>query len=193
MRAFRVLPTTILVLGLSVACSKDATGPTINLSQAEVTQLLGEVSAAISTVNMGFTVARNTGGPAIPLVPDPFRSPATNIGATVDCAGGGTVSAAGSVSGTATINFDVTFAFNACKTTNYTVGGSLRFFGSASTTPTTVALTETMRGTLTVRATDGRSGSCAVDFTMSVNGPPTGPTVTASGTVCGFRASATVT
>jgi hypothetical protein len=193
MRSIRVLPTTVLVLGLFVACSKDATGPSISLSQSEVAQLFTEISDAMSSVNMGFIVGRSTGGPAISLRPGPNLSPMPGINATVTCPNGGSASAVGSVSGTTTVNFDVTFGFSACKTTSFTVGGSLRFSGSVASTATTLTMTETVRGTLTVNASNGRSGSCAVDFTITMSDAPSGSTVTASGTVCGIKASGTVT
>jgi hypothetical protein len=194
MRATRVMPTTVLLLGLSVAaCTNDTTGPSISLSQAEVSQLFSEVSDAMSSVNMGFIVSQSAGGPAISLRPGPNLSPMPGVSATVSCPNGGTASAVGNFSGTTAISFDVTVGFSACKTTNFTVGGALRFFGSASQTQTTFSLTETVRGTLNVNASNGRSGSCAIDFTITVSGSPANPTIAASGMVCGINASGTVT
>lgn len=193
MRGIRVIPTTVLALGLSLtACKSDSTGPSVSLSQAEVSQLFTEVSSALSSVNIGFIVSQNAGGPALSLRPGPDLSPMPGVSATVSCPGGGSASATGSFSGTTTVSFDVTFGFSACKTTNFTVGGSLRFFGSASSTATSLSLSETVQGTLTVNASGGRSGSCAVNFTVTVSGPLATPTVTATGTVCGVNASGTV-
>lgn len=194
MRAIRVIPTAVLLLGLSAAaCKNDTTGPSISLSQAEVSQLFSEVSDAMSSVTMGFIVTQSGGGPAMSLRPGPGLSTMPGVSATVNCPSGGSVSASGNFSGTTTVGFDVTFSFSSCKTTNFTVGGSLRFFGSASETQTTISLTETVRGTLNVNASNGRSGSCAIDFTITVSGSPANPTITASGMVCGINASGTVT
>ena len=192
MRLTRIAPALALALSFSASgCSKDSTGPAIGLSQTEVAGLFTEITAVTDLINVGFSLTKGaSGGPLFSARPS--FSALVPITGSVNCPGGGNVSASGNYSGTTTVTFDATFAFNACKTTNYTVGGSFRFFGSFSQTQTTISEQLTVTGTLTVNASGGRSGSCTINFTVTVSGSLSSPTVTVTGTICGVNASGTV-
>ncbi len=199
MRLTRPCPAVaaILALVLSANACGNPTGNTITLTQAEVSEVFAEMSAALSSGG-GINLSRTTqAGPVLQPAPIVSSAAAGDINATVSCTGGGSVNVAGTVNGagTSSASFDLTESFNSCKTTHFTVGGSLRYTGSISTSPTSLTFQETTKGDLSVSHTDGRSGNCHIDFSVNGSfnsGTGTG-TVTASGTICGVEANAIVT
>ncbi len=165
----------LIALAYAVACSghDNATGPLIGLSQSEVASLADEASA---------------------LMPSPNLSGSGSTSASADCPGGGSISANGTYSATATTGtLDLTYTFDACKGTLYTVSGPLRIQGTATGTATALSMQASFKGTLAVSTTDGRSGNCIVDFTVATTitqGTVT-PTYTVSGSACGVNVSGT--
>lgn len=181
----------LVVLSLAVgACSKSATtAPAIALSQAEVGTLFTEIGAVMDSMSgLSFSRTANlSGSPLMSVVPGPSFSAMGPISGSANCPNGGSASASGSVSSTtSTETFDVTATFNGCKTAHYTVGGSFRENGSVNAT--TFAGSVTVSGNLSVTAADGRSGSCAMNFTVTFSST----TATATGSICGVSASGTV-
>jgi hypothetical protein len=185
--------TTLVAAGLFAgACgSKDSTGPSISLSQGEVFVLAGELGDVISAVTL--VSARTSGGPLLSLVPGPNFRTEGPISQTVNCPMSGTATASGTFGSTTTTETaDMTFAFNACKTSHYLTGGSVRVTGNAASTPTTLSIHGTFAGTLTVTASDARSGNCQMDFTVNGSATQTSNlTYTASGNACGVNVAGT--
>jgi hypothetical protein len=190
MKATRIAAVTALVaLGLSVgACgSKDVTGPTISLSLEEVYALANELGSTMSSLSLSL---RARLGPAFSIVPGSSMSPTSPINATVSCPDGGNASAAGSYGGTTAVTADVTLTYTGCKTAHYLTNGSIRVTGSGTSTPTDASGQATVSGALTVTTSDGRAGSCEIDFTVtgSASGADT-PAFTMSGRACGANVS----
>ncbi len=192
MRITRFAPVLGLAL-VAAACSSDK-GPTtpattITMTDAEVTQLFTEVGSVFDSLS-GIVLNRTANvpnGPLMSIVPGPNFSALGNISGSGPCPAGGTASVSGNAGGTApTMTFDVTATFSGCKTTNFTVGGSFRETGSINTS--TFAGSVTVTGSLSVSTTDGRSGSCGMNFTVTF----TSMSATATGTICGRNASGTV-
>ena len=150
---------SVAVALFACGCKNDSTAPSVSFSQAEVTLWMSEIARA------------STG---VVLSPGPIH-------ASRGCPGGGTSSVEGSVSGTTTQTYSWTNTYSACKTASYTTDGSWLATGSADDTTMTLRTS----GTLTVTASGGRSGTCALDIT-SVSGG----TATITGTICGFSANA---
>jgi hypothetical protein len=189
MRLTPIVPAAALALGLfASACKKDSTSPTIALTQTEVSELFAELSAALDSANINFS--RVGRGPMFSVFPGPSFSAMPSVSVTANCPAGGNVSVMGSASSTTTSEtFDITEAFNSCKTTHFTVGGSIRATGSFTYTQTSISGNEAVKGSLSVNATDGRSGSCPIDFSVTFVGTSGSPTITTSGTICGISAS----
>jgi hypothetical protein len=164
----------LAALACALGCGHEGpTGPTISLSQAEVVTLADEVGD---------------------LMPTPLVDAPGPINATAACPGGGNISAAGSVGATnTTVTLDMTYTFTSCKSAHYTVSGPLRVRGSASSTATELSLQARFTGTVAVGTSDGRSGNCGVDFTVSttVGQSTANPTYTISGSACGVNVSGT--
>ena len=162
-------------LACAFGCSghENPTGPTVSLSQAEVVTLADEVGSLMPSPNLGTPGSTN---------------------ASAACPGGGSISATGSYSATSTTaTLDVTYAFNSCKSTHYTVSSPLRVRGSATSTGTQLSMQASFKGTVAVSTSDGRSGNCGVDFTVSttVGQSTANPVYTISGTACGVNVSGT--
>ncbi len=198
MRPSRFAPLiAVAVLAVnSGACSKSSsTAPAITLSQTEVGQLFLEIDSVLTA--MGGPALSQTANlkasPLLSLVPGPSFNVMSPISGSASCPAGGTASMSGSASSTTTSeSFDITATFNSCKTSSYTVGGSFRETGNASFTSTTISGTISVNGSLSVNASGGRSGTCAIGFTVTVSGSLTAPTVTATGTICGVNATGVV-
>lgn len=192
MRASRIALLVSLVIAPG-AC-KDGLGPAISLSQSEVTQMFTELWGSAQTAPLvrmnvrdlgsGIRALRSLRGTSsISASPVPFA-------ATVPCAVGGSESISGSFDTTATTAAaDVTLALDACRTANYTVGGSLHMVLNATSTASLVSIQATFKGAFTVSASGGRSGSCAIDLAYAETATVSSDTRTLSGTVCGYSAN----
>jgi hypothetical protein len=190
MQAARMSAAAALVaVGAAVAAcgSKDATGPAISLSLEEVRGLASELSGAMNAMNVNF---RTGGSSVFSIVPGPSFSVTGQINTTVSCPGGGTASAAGTSGGTTTLTADVTLTYTNCKTAHYLTNGSVHATGNGTTTATSASGQSTAQGTLKVTASDGRSGTCAIDLSASASMTQTSqPTYTVSGSACGANVS----
>jgi hypothetical protein len=145
----------------------------MGLSQAEIVTLADEVGD---------------------LMPTPLVDAPGPVNASAACPGGGSISAAGSLSATSTtVTLDATYTFDSCKSAHYTVSGPLRVQGSATSTGTQLSMQASFKGTVAVSTSDGRSGNCGVDFTVSttVGQGTANPTYTISGSACGVNVSGT--
>jgi hypothetical protein len=193
MRSKLIATVAALVASLSVgACgSRDATGPTISLSLEEVYALANELGGVMNSMSLSL---RASGSSAFSILPGPGFSAAGPITSTARCPGGGTASATGSYSGTTTVTADVTLTYSGCKTAHYVTSGSVRASASATSTETTASGQATVGGTLRVTASDGRSGTCEVDFTATGSASASQanrPAFTISGAACGANVSGT--
>jgi hypothetical protein len=165
---------------------KDSTAPQIELTEAQVDDLMDAFSA-LGTADVG--TAANMAALVV------------NVGSTIDCPNGGSRSETGSMNineETGSLSITATQDFAACKAMSST-GRLWTFDGSPSLTSTfnmTVNQTTnafTMQGTQTgglMVASDLGSGVCNFDLTTSMTGTPgANETMTIagsiSGTVCG--------
>jgi hypothetical protein len=170
---------------LTLSCS-DSTGPTIALTDEEVGQLFVVISSLSGGVD---------GGGLLPPPMRPAGAPngtTSTVTLTSDCEGGGTVSLSGTATeNTTSASFDITESFATCTSDPFTIAGSLRYTGNITApNDSTFTLNATMKGGIDVTHTDGRSGRCPINFTMtlSINGQEIN--VNSSGTICGRNASA---
>lgn len=193
----RCMFAALAVAAISLAGCGSSTEPAaITMSQADVELLFSELDSAFAgTVSFTRMAPTTPGGrPSFIRVPPAassltLRPSLTTISQTNNCNNGGSVAVSGTDNVTSsTDNFDITTSFNGCKTPHFTVGGSLEFKGSATDNGSTFSLSLTVNGTLDVNTSDGRSGSCPINFTVSGDQN----SVTASGTICGVSANGTV-
>ena len=172
MRITKVLSGAILALAFAVAACGDSTGSgSVTLTAAQASSIWAD---AFAEYGQAFATGLQNGSVTTSGNTDTFNATAT-------CSGGsGTVKVTGSVSGSGSSEtWNLTEAFTACKGTTYTFDGSLTWTG----TSTSVHIT----GTLTLSG--AASGSCAVDFSVTINSAGTGGT--ASGTICGTTINVT--
>jgi hypothetical protein len=113
---------------------------------------------------------------------------------TSSCPGGGSVTVSGNVDANSSGGtFDITETISGCVVTSdgvaFTVNGdpNIRITGDVTVNQTaqTVDIDMSMKGGFSYSADDGRSGSCAVDVSISV----TGTSASVTGTVCGQSVS----
>src|SRR5690242_3360386 len=197
MRISRVLAGATVAMGLAVAGCGDSTGggaSTVTISNTEALEMWTEVGEAISA---GFSAsASRQGGPALSRMSLPELDKLVTINASANCPSGGTVGISGSetANGATGASFDFTLAFTTCKTTHFTLGGSMEYKGSETfTSQTSFNISYTVTGSVTVSASDGRSGTCGFDFTVTVSASGGSPTATVSGTFCGLQANTVIT
>ena len=190
MKPMRIAVVTALVaLGLAVgACgSRDATGPTISLSLEEIYALADELGGALRSMSLSL---RASGALTFSIVHGPSLASTGPIDATASCPDGGNVSAAGSYSDTTAVTADVTLTYTGCKTAHYLTSGSVRATGSGTSTPTASSGQAAVAGALTVTASDGRTGVCEIEFTVTGSASGAGtPAFTVSGRACGANVS----
>ncbi len=174
MRSNRIAAATALValsLGSGACASKDATGPSIGLSQEEVFNLAGELGNVMTSANL------------VSLQPGPIHM-------TVGCVNGGTAAANGSYAGTTTVTADVTLGYDGCRTAHYATSGSVRVTGGGVSTDSSLAANATFAGTLSVVTSDGRSGSCEIELTVTAGVSQTEQLAyTVTGAACGVNVS----
>jgi hypothetical protein len=180
MRPLRAVATTcVAAASLSLGCSD--LGEPITLNSSEAFLLYQEINviflqAHLDRMSLGLSVtargALPRGGMSL--------SELTTLHGFVNCAGGGRVLIDGNDTSTEQRQqFDLNVTYQACVTTDFELDGPYHQIVQA---PTLMSSTTTGTGDLdvSVRA-DGRSGTCHLDFTYTVEAT----TVTATGTICG--------
>ena len=170
---------SVALVAFSLAACGDSTGPSANLTEEQVGDMLDAMSAVS---NFG-----SVPGTAMAVV---------TVSETVDCPNGGTATASGTVTentlaGTATVQF--TQSFNGCKATSsagrvWTFDGNPNIVTNLATTynATTGAysITGTQVGGIKVSSEVG-SGSCDINITISFSGDPNSFNGSISGSACG--------
>ena len=210
-RSFR-LSSVFAGLALAAAgCGGD--GPTETtgdpLAEAEVQELAGDIFAGMSGYFTGnFSAQRQS-----VLLPEGLSlnlmSPVP-VSLTIDesgpCGGDGTATVNGSVDGTVddqtgagSLEFDITHGFTNCQVVgelhtyvvsgepNIRLTGRFEFDGGQ-----TFSGTFDLVGGFGFSVDDGRSGTCGVDVSASINVNGTSLTTTATGTVCGVSVNNTL-
>ncbi len=189
----------VVVFGVSVgACSKSAsTAPTGTPTQAQVAQMFSElsaVSASVSTVGFTRTGTGSTGG-GVAGVPHLAYDRLAAISATASCPVSGTVAVSGNVNPTTSgVSFGITDTWSACQTAHFLVNGSDSENGAFTVTSggsPTISGSFTETGALTVSGPVWQ-GNCAINVTLTLSGPTSGPTVSWTGTMCGANVSGSV-
>jgi len=181
MSAHLLRRAAVALVAFTIAACGDSTGPSSNLTQEQVSDLLDAMSAVSSYGSIP--------GTALAVV---------TTSETVDCPNGGTAAVNSTVNenptaGTATIQ--VTQIFSGCKATSshgrvWTFDGDPNIVTSVSTTynATTGAFSVngTQKGGIKF-ASDLGSGSCAVDLTVTFSGNETSFNGSVSGSACGHN------
>ncbi len=201
----RTVLTALLGAVLFMAACNDG-GPTgVNegdeLTPVETNEIFAEIFNELAGL---FLLGGVGGGPQLAVGPTLIGIAPVTVSQTINesgsCEGGGTVTVTGSISGdideqaqTGTVTLDVTETINNCVVvtstgTTFTVNTSppIRMTGDFTITQTSFSLAFDITGGFTFTGSDGRSGSCLIDVSMSAT--VTGTTVaqeSVSGTVCG--------
>jgi hypothetical protein len=199
MRFARLIPAASVVLALGVAGCGDSTSggaSTVTITNTEALEMWSEVGDAIGSAFAQGSASR-MGGPALSRMSLPELDKLVSINVSANCPSGGTVGVSGSenATGTTGASFDFTLAFTTCKTTHFTLGGSLEYKGSETASASSFNISYTVTGSVTVTATDGRTGTCGFDFTVTVTSGAnaSNATVSVSGTFCGLQANSVIT
>lgn len=200
------LRTTILstfALGLTLgvtACGSDPLGVNAGdqLDAAEIQSVLDAMSAAFaggSTLSGPAAGSGPSSGPAAVPIDQSF-----DLSAACEA---GTVGLSGSVKGQVddqtlegTLSMQLTWRLNDCvvssETTSFTVNHDpeIKFTGDFDFSQDEISISGTEKGGFRFAATDGRTGSCAIDLTFSAtyNAAAQSATNTVSGTICGLSA-----
>src|SRR5438128_2424611 len=158
MRLSRIVSGASLALAFAVAGCGDSTGSgtnSITMSNAEVLEMYAEINAALAGAN--FSASKTAGGVSLSRVFLPELDKAVSISATVQCTPSGSVGVSGSSDESTTGgSFDITETFTACKTTHFTLGGSLNYAGNVAATSSSFTFNLTIKGDVSVSASDGR-------------------------------------
>jgi len=177
---------TVAALALSLAgCGDSITGP-LTLSAADTKLLYQEISTTFSRAEL------QRSAPLDRTAPKGFNlSAAVTIGLTVQCESGGSANFSGTDTSTPTTpGYDASVTYSACQTEHFKVDGNYHQTVVTATTGAATSITTTGVGDLTVKVlAGGATGTCHVDFTLSVGSG----TITATGTICGVAAAGTLT
>ncbi|HEY2824433.1 MAG TPA: hypothetical protein VGI83_02710 [Gemmatimonadales bacterium] len=178
-------PLLSILAALSLAACSDApTGP-VTLTAADMKLLYQEIATTFSRADLARTAAPGHTPNGLSL------DEMATIGLTVQCTGGGSANFSGTDTSTPTAPaYDASVTYSACATEHFEVSGNYHQTVVTQATATSSSITTTGSGTLTVKVlADGRDGTCAVDYTISVGSGG----ITATGTICGVAASGTLT
>ena len=195
MFALRHRPLALLVgaaLLTAVACS-DSTAPNGTLTPEETRELALQMGVTFADGLSGSAAASSAGGPRFNAIPAPFSG---SVDFTVPCPRGGNTRVTGTFSGTvdestesATVDVSATTRPNDC---GHDVHGKIiRVTGSLTATAHAEIANGVPVGTHTAslvgefewRASDGRRGTCAVNYNATANYTTNVATVT--GNFCG--------
>ena len=196
------IPAAFAALALlTAACGDSPTATTGDaLTEAEVMEIAQDVFNGVGEMFSGIGPQRSAILPAglhlSIMSPVPINITVNESG---PCGGDGTASVSGSIEGTldnetgaGNLEFDVTQSATNCvivgATHSYTVSGepNLHLTGSfESDGGDTFSGSFSLVGGLTFEVNDGRTGTCGVDVTVTVNATGTSFSGTASGTMCG--------
>lgn len=184
MRLSKLVSCASLGLALAVGGCGDAAGggTPISLNTTEVSQLFSEIFSIFDQADI--SAQRAAPGLLLSRVPRITLDRQVTITDNINCANGGTAAFSGTEASDAS-SLDVTVTFTGCKTTHYTVGGTFH----EALSVTSAKITVTGDGTLDVTTADGRSGSCTIDFEVSITLSGNSESVVVTGTVCGVNAS----
>lgn len=189
---------TVAMLAVLSACGGDDDPLGVNSGDPLTEEEIEAVFFAISDAFAELSFAPAQAGPARATV-----SVSESFSGSAPCAEGGSISANGSVSGTAddeTFVLDLAYQLrmtpSACavptETNTVTLDGSpyLQLDMDFLLTETVIDVTGSYSGGIAFTSSDGRSGSCAfdVDFSVNANLDAQSGTSSASGTVCGVSA-----
>lgn len=200
-RSFRI-PALATAVALAAGACGD--GPTETsgdpLSEAEVQEVAAEIFAELSGIFSGDFSPRQSA--LLPAGLNLSVTASVPIHVTIDesgpCGGDGTASVSGSIdgqvddaSGEGNLEFDITQGFNDCviegELHSYTVSGqpNIHLTGSFEAAEQSLSGSFTLVGGFAFTVDDGRSGTCGVDVTATVNISGDSFSSTAQGTVCG--------
>lgn len=193
-RSLRVLSLCLVTIPLA-SCGRsptDAGGD--RLTQQESLALYSELSLAVS---QALTSVSSTQSPA----QAPSATSTTfsgSIDSTVPCTAGGTGTVTGSYNGsydaqvtTYSYSYDLTMDFNSCQSsgqgTQFTITGdpNLTISGDFNWTGTTYDYTYTEQGGIAFTTSDGRSGSCQINYSSTATYDGTKLSVNLQGSICG--------
>jgi hypothetical protein len=191
--SLRAVPLALLATFVA-ACGKSPTEGGDQLTQQESLALYAEVSLAISQAlaNVSYS-APPAGGPS--ATSTPFGGSMSYSGA---CSAGGSVSVSGSYDGSYdtdvsnyAYNYTMTMDFAACQSNaqsgEFSIGGdpNLVVTGSFSWTGTTYHYTYSEQGGVSFQTSDGRSGSCQINYSATADYNGTTASVNLNGNICG--------
>jgi len=177
------------------SCGKSPTDAgSDQLTQQESLALYSEISVAISQALANVSYS---GSPARApsAAPTAFSG---SINSNTACTAGGTSTVTGSYNGTYdaqvtdyTYSYDMTMDFNSCQSSGqasqFTINGdpNLTIKGDFHWTGTTYDYTYTEQGGVAFTTSDGRSGSCQINYNSTVTFDGTKSTINLTGSVCG--------
>ena len=180
-RTFAALAALALPLA---GCGDSITGP-VTLSAADTKLLYQEIATTFSRAELRRSALDVTVPQGLSL------SAVSSIGLSLQCEGGGSANFSGTDTSTpAAPGYDASVSYAACQTTHFQVDGNYHQTVVTAATATSSSITTTGVGDLTVKVlSDGRAGSCHVDYTLTVGSGG----ITATGTICGVAVAGAIT
>jgi hypothetical protein len=195
--SLRAVPVALLAASIA-ACGDSPTETEDLLTQQESLAVYSQVSVAIAQAlaNVSYS-APSAGGPS--AAPVPFSGSMSYSGS---CTAAGNVIVTGSYEGSYdseatsyTYDYDMTMDFSGCRSSGeggeITIDGdpNLVVTGSYDWTGTTYHYTYEQHGGISFVTGDGRSGSCGIDYTATIDWDGTTSSVTIVGSFCGVDMS----
>lgn len=204
-RAFKNSAAVAVLVTLGTACGGSPTG--INSGDPLTAEEIGELLSVLSESFGGIGAVPNLShtGIAVDRPTINFQSVPVNadFNETVSCPGGGNLGLQGKMDGNVddqtfegSIDLEFKWSINSCvvstETTTFTVDSDpdIEFDGTYVFTETTFSMSGTEKGGFSFSASDGRSGSCAIDLSFETSFDTQGSASGSfSGTVCGVDAN----